>query len=348
MREIDLIKVQNGDSRQHLKNFLIEQRGIYNLLLTGVGTAVASIGNVSSLLIGGSILSGSIAALYKKWKNPIPEDSLIDYYLSKSQLYKELQEEYKYYIGEIASFIRKLDLKSSEEVIMYLQALMENGLLSVNFRHEYKKFKYDNEYLTHITGARVLTGKCVCRHMASFFADVLSEVGYKSCVVVLNNYTDVPSPEDLDDRDMLYTHAAVAVIKDGCKYIYCPTGAFFYDKFDDYTCKENGDYLAHRIVKRNQKPGESNERYFLLSYDQCLYNFYRLDLATHIVYIPSCSLDPYDIEKKYKLVKSAFFHTMPMAYNLRQSLSKEMESISSKSLILSPCSDKPITSWKIK
>ena len=55
---------------------------------------------------------------------------------------------------------------------------MELGYFSKQMNHQYKIFEHESEYLEELLGAKVATGTSVCRHMSSFMADVMNELGY--------------------------------------------------------------------------------------------------------------------------------------------------------------------------
>lgn len=155
-----------------------------------------------------------------------PEIELMATKMRTTSTYHECVKEYNQYIKEVARLIRHLGFTSSKDVVTYLQILLETGHFSKNMNHRYKKFKHEIEYTTELCGARVLSGKSVCRHMSTFFADVLTQLGYTAAnIQVIATEKDPVKIATNEYRRS--NHAIVGVMDQGQKFMFDPTSGLF-------------------------------------------------------------------------------------------------------------------------
>jgi hypothetical protein len=83
------------------------------------------------------------------------------------------------------------------------------------------------------TGAHVTTGKCVCRHMASFFSDVLHQFNIDGCnVEVRVRYEDEVNDFLKFGKKQEFNHAVVGIVDRDKKFMFDPTNDVFIGKAD--------------------------------------------------------------------------------------------------------------------
>lgn len=141
--------------------------------------------------------------------------------------YRNCLESYKQLIKETADLIGRHNFEDPLDVAIYYTQLYCTGFISIGGEFEYSlDFKENNSGLSELTGARVCSGKAVCRHIASFLDDLYNEMGYDSSYITLAHHSFFWS-------DFLRnTHAAVAVNSDKGKFCFDPTNmtALNFDK----------------------------------------------------------------------------------------------------------------------
>ncbi len=146
--------------------------------------------------------------------------------LVNTTTYKECEEEYNKYIEQVAKLIRGIGLTSSKEIILYLEMLMLSGCFSKNHTHTYHDFKYEYVDIASIAGARVLTGKSVCRHQSSFFVDVLNNLGFESTNITVTRAEKDPV-QLAKSRKKKWNHAVVGIADQGEMYLFDTTSSTF-------------------------------------------------------------------------------------------------------------------------
>lgn len=181
-----------------------------------------------------------------------PEEQLIANKLRNTSTYHECVKEYNQYIKEVARLIKHLGFKSSKDVVAYLQLLLETGHFSKYMNHRYKKFNHENEYITELCGARVLTGKSVCRHMSTFFADVLNQLGYTAANIQVNTAEKDPIRIAIDEH-RIPNHAIVGVMDQGQKFMFDPTSGLYTTPAKGISYEEPESALVSEYVS-NQGP----------------------------------------------------------------------------------------------
>ena len=346
--EKDLLAIKNSPEKQTISRLFLYQQGLSNILFDLYGIANIATGNSANIAIGSAVIVLYTILLIKKWYNPFTNDEIIIQNLINSNTYKELMKEYDEYISHIAAYLKKLPLNSSIELLFYLENMMASNFLSTGHNFEYKNFANDYEVLSILSGARVATGKAVCRHYSAFFSDILNKVGYEACVnkgLAFSN--NPPTDEDLL-ASQIYNHALVSVIDNSERFIYCPTSNAFFDDFNDYHYQDTAAYHSIRVVKLVTMSEISESLYYLLDNNQFKFNEKNPGLAEKISNQPFTSLNPYDLKHAYKLMEQLYNDTFPEMIKFRLEEDELIRDIANKSLILSPCSDREITSWKVK
>lgn len=92
-------------------------------------------------------------------------------------------DKYQLYISKLATFLKKIGPISLIEMIFFIDLCYKNGYFSVTKKFQYHDFSYDEDELTDLLGSRIIEGFGVCRHGASFMADLFNEMGYSSAVL---------------------------------------------------------------------------------------------------------------------------------------------------------------------
>lgn len=123
---------------------------------------------------------------------------------------------YYEYISNLSCLIKEnsYDDNSLSYSILY-NILLNNGLLSVPSFFNYKIYKYDSDdFFNNITGARVISGYGVCRHISSMLSDILEKLNYSAC----NIYVPKHLVTGIIDNNHNYiydsTNSTIGVIKD--------------------------------------------------------------------------------------------------------------------------------------
>ena len=136
--------------------------------------------------------------------------------------YQELDKEYRQYVKDVAELIRYVGLSSSKEVLLYLQALMETGHFAKNNDHKYQLFEHERDFVQELYGAKVLTGRSVCRHMSSFFVDVMNELKYTAANICTTPPLLQPIEDVINGKSQL-NHQVVGIVECGRKLVFDPT-----------------------------------------------------------------------------------------------------------------------------
>lgn len=118
------------------------------------------------------------------------------------KLYHEFLSNLSYLIKE------NLSINDSLSYSILYNILLNNGLLSVPSFFNYKIYKYDSDdFFNNISGARVISGYGVCRHISSMLTDILEKLNYSACNIYVSN------------------HLVTGIIDNDYNYIYDPTNS---------------------------------------------------------------------------------------------------------------------------
>ena len=178
-------------------------------------------------IFGGVVIGLEFSLLRKYWKRErIAEETQTIEMLRTTTTYKELMDEYKKYIKDTAKLVKSAHLQSVKENVVYIHALMELGYFAKQMDHKYQLFKYEREYLEEVIGAKVVTGRSVCRHMSSFVVDVLNELGYTAANVSCTLNEDDPVKR-IKKGNVELDHSIVGVADKGTKFLFDATNGNF-------------------------------------------------------------------------------------------------------------------------
>lgn len=228
MERIDVINYEEELKRNRAKRMLEDKSTLATSILGA--TSIASTAVVDSVimkLLNLGIAGMELYSLKKEWKKQeIEEKFLLRDMLRTTTTYQELDKEYRQYVKDVAELIRYVGLSSSKEVLLYLQALMETGHFAKNNDHKYQLFEHERDLVPELFGAKVLTGRSVCRHMSSFFVDVMKELKYTAANINTTPGSEQPIEDAINGKTKL-SHQVVGIVECGRKLVFDPTcGAF--------------------------------------------------------------------------------------------------------------------------
>lgn len=241
MEEIDLVKYKKQLGKQSKKEELKTNAGKHKLLtktalLSTNAFAVTSVLNglnlpLSILAVISSIITLKLTRYYQKDIREINYETYTKIYnetmtiIKESDIFKECNYEYKDYLKKLSIFFKSLKIQSPLDVALFNQNMLDDGYLSYDNHHEYKKFKKNNEFETsELLGCRVVTGKSVCRHMASFLTDLEKEIGNDSFNIPITIITASEIIKDINIINNPLVNHLITGIREGEQvYGYDPT-----------------------------------------------------------------------------------------------------------------------------
>lgn len=275
-------------------------------------------------------------------KQIIPEQELIANQLRNSSTYHECVREYNQYIKEVAKLIRNLGFKSSKDVVTYLQLLLDTGHFSKYMNHRYKKFNYENEYITELCGARVMTGKSVCRHMSTFFADVLNQLGYTAANIQVNT-TEKDPIKVATNEHRIPNHAIVGVMDQGEKFMYDPTSGLFTTPPKGISFEEPESVLISEYVAP-----KDNKRYVIIDPKSKILNPQREKQLSILNTARSMTITPGEAEYLRNKAEIIYRGNAHNQYEFFTSQEERRAKIAELYSDLCPHSDSKIKKWTIQ
>ena len=228
MEQIDVIQYEKDLKKQRLKR-LMKNKQALSAAFIGVAQIPSIIFNDMTFfkVFGGAVIGLEFSLLRRYWKREsIVEETQTIEMLRTTTTYKELMDEYQKYIKDVAKLVKHVGLPSAKENIVYIHALMELGYFAKQMDHKYQLFKYEREYLEELIGAKVVTGRSVCRHMSSFIVDVMNELGYTAANVSCTLNEDDPVKR-IKKGNVELDHSIVGVADKGTKFLFDATNGNF-------------------------------------------------------------------------------------------------------------------------
>ncbi len=270
MEQIDVMKYEEELKKGRLKRMFQKRQTLTTTLIGAVNATNAIISDTDFFRAFSIIIAGiELIELKKYWKQEgKAEEAQLFEMLRGTTTYKELEEEYNNYVKDVAKLIRNVGLTSAKETVLYLQGLMESGCFAKNRKHQYKNYQYEADYLIELSGAKVVTGTCVCRHMSSFFVDVMNELGYIAANVTVTEDHDDPVKR-IQKRNVILNHAVAAIVDNGQKFLFDPTHGVFAALPQDFDFSEIESILVSQYVIPDKK------QYLIMSPELRLLNFGR-------------------------------------------------------------------------
>lgn len=201
------------------------------LLSTTVGTIITNI-FVQSPTLGmvGGALTG--VELYKLWKlfkevNLYSAQILAELNQGRSE-YDATKQAYQQFINRLAEFMKSYNFKDPLEIGLYYQILLHSGFLSVDGTFKYHVYDEDFDFHFTLDGARICSGKAVCRHMGLSLVDLYNAMGIVSSPLLVKRIEEtnwlLKMPQIASILNFLpVDHLVTAVTSDKGKFIIDPT-----------------------------------------------------------------------------------------------------------------------------
>ncbi len=264
MTQFDLVKFEEDQKKNHIKKLISNKDFKYE--------SIIALTNITGAIVFENIISKVWFTFLQIMRLPrfkiinkkviAEEEQELQNTARDSITYQELKESYEEYINNIANLIRIFKLENSKEIMVFLQILMENGVLSESLIHKYHKDEYYKEYAKELLGAKVVTGKCVCRHMSSLFVNVLNTLGYPSSNMHCHIENGDPIAR-LKKKNVELDHSIVATYDKGEKYLFDPTHTLFATspKGIDVSLEE-ANYVAEYVGDEEK---EVEKRYLIIN-----------------------------------------------------------------------------------
>lgn len=254
MEQIDVIQYEKDLKKQRLKRLMHNKQAL-SAAFIGVAQIPSIILNDMTFfkVFGGAIIGIEFSLLRRYWKREsIVEATQTVEMLRTTTTYKELMDEYQKYITDVAKLVKTACLTTAKENAVYLHALMELGYFSKQMNHKYKLFEYEKDYLEEALGAKIVTGTSVCRHMSSFMADVMNEIGYTAANVSCTTNDDDPVKR-IQKGNVELDHSVLAVADQGTKFLFDATNGCFAATPIDFDFTEIESIHVSQFVLPTQK-----------------------------------------------------------------------------------------------
>ncbi len=254
MAELNVKELEKKLKQARISVLLKDKNSLSAALISGVSITSSFITDITPLKILLAFVGGAeLQTLKKYWdRTGIVEEKVITAALENTENYKLCLEEYDKYITDIAELIKEVGINNSKDAVSYLHLLLTSGHFSKFHTHQYKKHQYESENLVRLSGARVLTGKTVCRHQASFITDVLNKLGYTAAnmAVIATEYNPIKLARV---KNLTYNHAVVSVLDKKGFYLFDPTNGLFSGKPTSISFKEPESILVSEYLRPNQE-----------------------------------------------------------------------------------------------
>lgn len=308
MEQIDVIKYRKELKKERPKRLLHDRQALFAAIV-GAANLPSAILNESAFFRAFSafVIGLEISQLRRRWKKQeIIEEYKVAEMLRETSTYQELKNEYDSYVKDVAMLIKSAGLKSAKEVISYLQGLMENGFFAKNMKHQYQKYEYEREYLEELCGVKIVTGKCVCRHMSSFFVDVMNELGYTAANVSCAVCEEKDDPIKLMQRNKVtLNHAVAGVVDQGQKFLFDPTNGNYIGLPQDFDFKPiESIHVAQYAIKEKK-------RYLIMNPHSETLNFGRYEEGERMNCTKLATISPYEVKYIREKIEKVLTGNMP-------------------------------------
>lgn len=271
MAELDVFELQNTLKKEIPCRMLKNKKALF-FMGSSAFSLISILFTDSNLNRTGAafVLGAGISLLKNYYRQEKAQNELIIMEkLRATETYQEVTEEYNAYVKEVATLIRSVGLKSAKEAVQYMQFLMEEGFFSYKKQHQYKKYAYEEEYLTELCGARVLSGTSVCRHMSSFLADVLNALDYKAASI--SAVTTDEDPIKVAKKGIKrWTHAITGISEEGKMYLYDATCGEFLLLPAETSYEEREPIF----VRESEQPGIKKN--YIINFNSAILNYGRI------------------------------------------------------------------------
>ncbi len=331
MEEIDVLQVCRKYKTERIREYLSSTRGkvyVSCSLISLVPLALPNKPLYLDLLLLSNFLINSFNVV-NDLRSFLDTTRKAHEVVLQSDEYLECIRLYNMYISEIAMFLRSFGFKDTKELIFFLLNMYESNCLTYNKR-EYHNYKYGKDLLLDDFGIRAVDGRCVCRHTAHFFSDVLNTYGVQCCNLSVSIIQGDIDRVNLDK--IKYNHMVNGIVEDGKKYIFDSTSYNFYDKGENETLSK----------------GTLDKSHLAISDKSVLFNTKFLKSYEAFINSPFAELDMTDLlsisEKQSRLFEDNIRDIMSFIIDNRELVNRIVLLINK----INPLGDKPIRKWLVK
>ena len=343
MEQIDVLKFEEDLKKGRLKRMMHDRSSITAAIIGVAQIPTMFINDIHFFRAMACFVAGiEIATLKRHWKRQeIIENAQTIDMLRSTTTYNELKSEYEQYVKDVAELIRYVGLKSAKEVVMYLQGLMELGYFSKGMKHQYQLFKHENDYLVEVSGAKVLTGTSVCRHMAAFFVDVVSQLGYTAA-----NQSATPEDENpvrrIQKKGVIIDHAVATIVEDGQRFLFDPTCGFYAGLPQDFDFTDIESIHVSQYVTPNRK------KYLIMCPDLSILNYQRPIQCGIVNQTKLMTITPGEVEYIRDKIQKVLNGNMRNQFEFHVTHEKQRRQIEQLYQELMPYSQEPIKEYKVR
>lgn len=344
MEPINVLKVRKHMEEDcTIKKFLKQPGNVFSSIsfATFSGLSFATMNPIADLIF--LFISGyNIFSMIQKWDRYKDIDTRLALALEETPVYRRMCENYFTFIHELAKFLKKFEIKDTKELLCLLEIMLKSGYFSYNFNHEYHKYKIDTGEMSGTTGAHVVTGKCVCRHMAAFFSDVLHQFNIDGCNIEARVKFENEVSEFLKfGKKQDFNHAVVGITEGDSKFMFDPTNNVFIGKSDSKFRGYQQDQVGQTEIKgKNTYVFTTAESYWMNKLHLDEFKKYNKAQMEELNFGKIEKLREKALEF-YMKNKSEFDDFYNRMLNLLQEVNRDI-------IQLSPKSDEEITEWVLK
>ena len=337
---IDMLQLQESLEKERLPRYLKDKKNLASFAMVLMSEIVAFMQGLPLSFFVNLPVGVVLYGLYTKWKDKsyIIEE-MADVTRNSSE-YKECAELYDKYLDILADFIRDFGFRNSREAVLYFDALMNAGALSQTFNDEYYNFKNDILMTTELLGARVVSGRCVCRHYSSFAADMFNKLDIVAAPLMVKRECELNPEVALHNPRLEMNHAVVGILDETKKYIYDPTSSLFADEADiEFKDERYRPYVA--------KPtgGEFEGHYLLYLGTRATFNRKYREKSTIINALPMLRLDTEELSELHESVEASLTKRIDDVTGFMIDNKELVTEIARLEGMISPHSDEPIKKW---
>ncbi|MGN0966166.1 MAG: hypothetical protein ACI4OP_01020 [Candidatus Coprovivens sp.] len=344
VEDIDVIQLieEIGESAT-LRKFLLKPSTICNAISAVSFQTMSCFTNnivldIIFLLLGGY----SVAKTINNWKLYKDIDYNLVLRLEETDVYRRMSENYFTFVHKVAEFAKQFGLKSSKEVLLFFEVMIQNGYFSETSNHEYRKYNYIYPEVHGTLGSQVMTGSCVCRHMSSLFSDLMYQMNMTGCnVVVKINYEDTLKQFLKKGSKKEFNHAVLGVVEEDKKFIYDPTNMVFAGRTDKKIRGYSKDEIAVGPVKEQ-------EGIFIPAKSSVSLNKLHMDALKAYNKASMAYVDQVEIEKLRAKITMLYIKNFDMFVKFYFEFVTLLQDIAADVKQLMPKTDEELKEWVLK
>ena len=341
---IDVLSIRNKMQENcNFRSFLKRADTIVNssCIATFGALSLATMNPIADMIL--LIISGyNMFSMSQKWERYKDIDTRLALILEETPVYRRMSENYFTFVHSVAKFLKKFELKDTKELLCLLELMLQSGYFSYNFSHEYHKYKIDTGEMSGTTGAHVVTGKCVCRHMAAMFSDLLHQLNIEGCNLTVRVKYENEVDEFLKSRKKQeFNHAVVGVIDGDSKFMFDPTNNVFAGKSDT-------KFKGYEMDQVGQTEIKEKNSYIFTSSESIWANKLHLDEYKKYIKLPMEELDFGRIEKAREKMLEFYLKNKTEFDLFYHEMLSMLQDVYHDIIQLSPKSDDEIKEWILK